>query len=80
MYATKGPVEFDGASPLPPPHVRRGIPTPVRATGTRGDGPDTATAAANVPSTTSPTPTNASTRLTVIDHPRSNRERKENLS
>src|SRR3989442_1566792 len=56
-----------GIGPLPPARVRSGILAPVRATLTRGDGPATATAAANVPSTISPTPTNASRRLASID-------------
>src|SRR2546428_9632292 len=66
VSATKGPVESSGASPLPPARVRSGMPAPVRATETRGDGPDTATAAANVPMRISPTPTSASRRLTAI--------------
>src|SRR5256712_7130107 len=61
--------------------IRYEVPIPIRETATRGDGPVTATAAANVPITISPTPTNASSRLTGIapEPPESRTEREARM-
>src|SRR2546428_237963 len=68
-------------SVIAPFWIRDEVPIPIRATETRGDEPDTATAAANAPITISPTPTNASRRFTVIapEPPESRKERETGI-